>query len=82
MKQEMENVQQKMQTLSTKYGEQLCVLAEDISMVGLFWLIFCKNRQKSTMSLKIGVKIDNFNSRFRSNQLNYSSHYEAKPCIL
>ncbi|XP_063717870.1 kinesin-1 heavy chain-like [Symsagittifera roscoffensis] len=34
VKAEMENVRQSMQTLSTKYGQQLCVLAEDISMVG------------------------------------------------
>ena len=33
MKQEVESVKTKMQNLSTKYGQQLCTLAEDISVV-------------------------------------------------
>ena len=34
IKEEGETIKQNMQNLSTKYGQQLCVLAEDISMVG------------------------------------------------
>ena len=72
MKAEMENVRQSMQTLSTKYGQQLCVLAEDISMVRTFRSLYIRAEAFDSGFDQHGQTESNFRRQLRWSNEHYS----------